>query len=102
MPALLATGYEGKDQVVDRIPKRFKELKFGIQYVRLFAIWGLLTDSILYRSNQDIVNQGVLEITDRILYDVEKARMPVANGALDPRLVEISCGNRQIVPLADS
>ncbi|TVY56528.1 DNA-directed RNA polymerase III subunit RPC1 [Lachnellula cervina] len=68
MPALLTTGYEGKDQVVDRIPKRFKELKFGIQ------------------SNQNIVNQGVLEITDKQLYDVEKGRVPVANGALDAHL----------------
>jgi hypothetical protein len=54
---------------------------------------GVFTNSLPYRSNQDIVNQGVLEITDRILYDVEKARIPVANGALDPHLVEFPCGN---------
>jgi len=57
-----------KAQVVDNIPKRFKELKFGIQ------------------SNQDIVNQAVLEVSDRMLYDVEKMRRPVAHGALDTRL----------------
>ncbi|RDL37944.1 putative DNA-directed RNA polymerase III subunit RPC1 [Venustampulla echinocandica] len=57
-----------KQQVIDRPPKRFKELKFGIQ------------------SNQDIVNQAVLEVSDRIIYDVEKNRKPVAHGALDPRL----------------
>ncbi|KAH8685994.1 hypothetical protein BGZ60DRAFT_396627 [Tricladium varicosporioides] len=57
-----------KQQVVDRPPKRFKELKFGIQ------------------SNQDIVNQAVLEVSDRILYDVEKNRRPISHGPLDSRL----------------
>ncbi|RDW91191.1 putative DNA-directed RNA polymerase III subunit RPC1 [Coleophoma crateriformis] len=57
-----------KTQVVDKIPKRFKELKFGIQ------------------SNQDIVNQAVLEVSERMLYDVEKLRRPVQHGALDQRL----------------
>jgi hypothetical protein len=35
------------------------------------------------------VNQGVLEVSDRMLYDVEKNRKPVPNGAVDPRLVSI-------------
>jgi DNA-directed RNA polymerase III subunit RPC1 len=69
----LATGGHGggaavKTQVVDKVPKRFKELKFGIQ------------------SNQDIVSQAVVEISDRMLYDVEKGRAPVRNGPLDPKL----------------
>lgn len=43
----------------------------------------------LPRSTRDIVNQGVLEVSDRMLYDVEKNRKPVPNGAVDPRLVSI-------------
>ncbi|KAI9740872.1 MAG: hypothetical protein M1818_004477 [Claussenomyces sp. TS43310] len=68
---LMSSGGSGeavKQQVVDKIPKRFKELKFGIQ------------------SNQDIVNQAVIEVSDRMLYDIEKNRAPIRNGALDPRL----------------
>jgi hypothetical protein len=42
------------------------------------------------RSIQDIVNQAVLEVSDRVLYDVEKMRKPVPNGALDARLVGLS------------
>lgn len=61
-------GESVKAQVVDNIPKRFKELKFGIQ------------------STQDIVNQAVLEVSDRVLYDVERMRKPTPNGALDPKL----------------
>ncbi|KAI9745421.1 MAG: hypothetical protein M1818_000955 [Claussenomyces sp. TS43310] len=57
-----------KSQVIDLIPKRFKELKFGIQ------------------SNQDIVKQAVIECSDRMLYDVERNGTPVRNGVLDPRL----------------
>jgi DNA-directed RNA polymerase III subunit RPC1 len=38
------------------------------------------------RSIQGIVKQGVLEVSDRMLYDVEKMRRPVPHGALDPRL----------------
>ncbi|OBT87197.1 hypothetical protein VE02_04737 [Pseudogymnoascus sp. 03VT05] len=63
-----SSGPAVKEQVVDKIPKRFKELKFGVQ------------------STRDIVNQGVLEVSDRMLYDVEKNRKPVPNGAVDPRL----------------
>jgi DNA-directed RNA polymerase III subunit RPC1 len=54
------------------VPKRFKNLKFGIN------------------SNQGIVNQAVLEVSDRMLYDVEKMRRPVPNGALDSRLVGLT------------
>ncbi|CAG8976312.1 hypothetical protein HYALB_00005718 [Hymenoscyphus albidus] len=57
-----------KLQVVDRPPKRFKELQFGIQ------------------SNQDIANQAVVEVSDNMLYDVEKNRRPTQHGALDSRL----------------
>ncbi|KAI1372952.1 beta and beta-prime subunits of DNA dependent RNA-polymerase [Hypoxylon crocopeplum] len=57
-----------KHQVVDKLPKKFKQMKFGIQ------------------SNQDIVNQAVIEVSDRFLYDVERGREPTQNGALDKRL----------------
>ncbi|TLS27324.1 hypothetical protein PpBr36_05316 [Pyricularia pennisetigena] len=57
-----------KEQFVDKVPKRFKEIKFGIQ------------------SNQDIVNQGVLEISEKQLYDVENNRTPSRHGPLDHRL----------------
>ncbi|ORY65285.1 RNA polymerase Rpb1 [Pseudomassariella vexata] len=57
-----------KRQVVDKLPKRFKQLKFGIQ------------------SNQDIVNQAVVEVSDRNMYDVEAGREPTKNGVLDKRL----------------
>ncbi len=58
-----------KHQVVDKLPKRLRNLKFGIQ------------------SNQDIVNQGVLEVSDRSMYDIDKGREPTQNGVLDKRLV---------------
>ena len=35
-------------------------------------------------SNQDIVNQGVVEVCDRALYDLARERAPAANGPLDP------------------
>ncbi|KAI1327235.1 DNA-directed RNA polymerase III subunit RPC1 [Xylariaceae sp. FL0255] len=57
-----------KHQVVDKLPKKFKNFKFGVQ------------------SNQDIVNHGVIEISDRAFYDVERAREPAVNGVLDKRL----------------
>ena len=41
----------------------------------------------LKRSNQDIVNQAVLEVSDKQLYDVSHVRKPITNGALDPKLV---------------
>ena len=61
-----------KHQVVDKLPKRFKAMKFGIQ------------------SNQDIVNQAVMEVSDNKMYDVEKGREPTLNGVLDKRLVSFS------------
>ncbi|MCJ1359857.1 MAG: hypothetical protein MMC33_009860 [Icmadophila ericetorum] len=57
-----------KEQVVDSVPKRIKELKFGIL------------------SKQDIANQAVLEVCDRELYDIERNRIPVKNGPLDGRM----------------
>ncbi|KAK4249768.1 hypothetical protein C7999DRAFT_12476 [Corynascus novoguineensis] len=57
-----------KEQLVDQLPKRFKALKFGIQ------------------SHQDIVSQGVLEVSDNLLYDVENRRTAFPHGPLDPRL----------------
>ena len=70
-----------------KIPKRFKSLKFGIQCaissLKLFATTTLTWD----RSNQDIANQAVLEVSDRMLYDVENLRRPVQHGPLDQRLV---------------
>lgn len=60
-----------KHQVVDKLPKKFKHMKFGIQ------------------SNQDIVNQAVIEISNRTMYDVEQGREPTANGVLDKRLVSL-------------
>ncbi|MCJ1307789.1 hypothetical protein MMC25_001437 [Agyrium rufum] len=57
-----------KEQVVDSVPKRIKELKFGVL------------------SKQDIVNQGVLEVCDRALYDLDRNRAPRLNGPLDGRM----------------
>ncbi|KAM4065931.1 RNA polymerase rpb1 [Hirsutella rhossiliensis] len=57
-----------KQQLVDKLPKRFRGIKFGIQ------------------SNQDIANQAVLEVSDRLLYDIENNRAPYRHGPLDPRL----------------
>ncbi|KAI9752373.1 MAG: hypothetical protein M4579_005644, partial [Chaenotheca gracillima] len=57
-----------KEQVVDRIPKRIREIEFGLL------------------SSQDILNQAVLEVSDRQLYDLDRNRAPVTNGLLDPRL----------------
>ncbi|KAK2625246.1 hypothetical protein QTJ16_005615 [Diplocarpon rosae] len=66
---LNSTGGETiKAQVVDNVPKKFSSLKFGIQ------------------SNTQIVNQGVLEVSDTLLYDVENMRRPKPNGPLDPKL----------------
>ncbi|KAF4342405.1 DNA directed rna polymerase iii subunit rpc1 [Fusarium beomiforme] len=57
-----------KQQLVDKLPKRISSIKFGIQ------------------SNQDIANQGVVEISDRLLYDIENNRTPYRHGPLDSRL----------------
>ncbi|KAI1098680.1 beta and beta-prime subunits of DNA dependent RNA-polymerase [Jackrogersella minutella] len=63
-----STAVPVKHQVVDKLPKKFKQIKFGIQ------------------SNQDIVNQAVLEVSDRTMYDVGRGREPITNGPLDKRL----------------
>ncbi|KAL8735608.1 MAG: hypothetical protein Q9166_000777 [cf. Caloplaca sp. 2 TL-2023] len=55
-----------KEQVLDSLPKRIKELRFGIP--------------------QDIVNQSVLEVCDRELFDLERDRAPRVHGPLDPRM----------------
>ncbi|KAH5525846.1 DNA-directed RNA polymerase subunit [Parastagonospora nodorum] len=59
-----------KQQVVDRIPARIKHIQFGIY------------------SNQDIVNQAVIEVSDRNVYDLTPAadntRALTANGPMDP------------------
>lgn len=39
------------------------------------------------RSNQDIVNQGVLEVSNKMLYDVDNGRKVIPNGPLDPKMV---------------
>jgi DNA-directed RNA polymerase III subunit RPC1 len=94
---LMSTGSESvKAQVVDKIPKRIKELQFGIQYV-LFPGHACIPSDWLttQRSNQDIVNQAVLEVSDRVLYDVDKMRQPVPHGALDARLVGIPAARDQ-------
>ncbi|KAI9768796.1 MAG: hypothetical protein M1840_004610 [Geoglossum simile] len=57
-----------KEQVVHNVPKRISEIRFGIL------------------SSQDIVNQAVIEVSDRNLFDLENGRVPVQNGALDGRL----------------
>ncbi|PWW74921.1 beta and beta-prime subunits of DNA dependent RNA-polymerase, partial [Tuber magnatum] len=58
-----------KEQVVDNLPKRIKEVKFGIM------------------SPQDVVKQGVIEVAKRELFDLEGGgRKPKQNGALDPRM----------------
>ncbi|KAH6870592.1 hypothetical protein BKA58DRAFT_361531 [Alternaria rosae] len=61
-----------KQQVVDRIPARIKHIQFGIY------------------SNQDIVNQAVLEVSDRNVYDLQPAadgtRSLTANGPMDTHM----------------
>ncbi|KFA74584.1 hypothetical protein S40288_08138 [Stachybotrys chartarum IBT 40288] len=57
-----------KQQLTERLPKRFRGIKFGIQ------------------SNQDIANQAVLEVSNRLLYDIEQNRSAYRHGPLDSRL----------------
>jgi len=57
-----------KQQLVDQLPKRFNALKFGIQ------------------APQDIVSQGVLEVSDSNFYDIENGRKQLPHGPVDPRL----------------
>ncbi|BFZ57438.1 DNA-directed RNA polymerase III subunit C1 (rpo31) [Savitreella phatthalungensis] len=59
----------GKQMVIDHVPKRIKALKFGIM------------------SPQELVRQGVTEVTTRELYELGgPERKPVAHGALDRRM----------------
>ncbi|KAH8704259.1 putative DNA-directed RNA polymerase III largest subunit [Talaromyces proteolyticus] len=58
----------GKAQVIDNVPKVIKELKFGAL------------------SNDDILSQAVVEISDRRFYDLERNRVVQDNGPLDRRL----------------
>ncbi|KAB8202923.1 hypothetical protein BDV34DRAFT_143405 [Aspergillus parasiticus] len=58
----------GKAQVIDRAPKVIKELKFGVL------------------SNDDIVSQGVVEVSDRKFFDLDRDRSVVAHGPLDSRM----------------
>ena len=74
-----------KEQVVDAVPKRIKELKFGILSVVRFRLTYYVAETIA-SSKQDIVNQGVLEVCDRALFDLERNRAARTNGPLDPRL----------------
>lgn len=39
------------------------------------------------RSNQDVVNQSVVEISNRQLFDLDHDRAPMHNGPLDGKLV---------------
>ncbi|MCJ1475052.1 hypothetical protein MMC13_003712 [Lambiella insularis] len=69
MSAALAVGEAMKEQVVDSVPKRIKELKFGIL------------------SKQDIINYSVLEVCDRNLFKIEEHDKELRlNGPLDARL----------------
>ncbi|KAJ4398727.1 DNA-directed RNA polymerase III subunit C1 (rpo31) [Didymella pomorum] len=67
-----APNYAVKQQVVDKIPARIKHIQFGIY------------------SNQDIVNQAVLEVSDRNVYDLAPAadntRTLTANGPMDTHM----------------
>jgi DNA-directed RNA polymerase III subunit RPC1 len=58
-----------KYQVSDSLPQKFRGIKFGVQ------------------SNQDIVNQAVLEVSHSDFYDIRNGRVPFSHSALDPRLV---------------
>ncbi|KAJ5197811.1 DNA-directed RNA polymerase III subunit RPC1 [Penicillium cinerascens] len=58
----------GKAQVIDRVPKVIKELKFGVL------------------TNDDIVGQAVVEVSDRKFFDLEHDRAVVAHGPLDARM----------------
>ncbi|KAH9875596.1 hypothetical protein IAQ61_003060 [Plenodomus lingam] len=69
-----------KQQVVDRIPARIKHIQFGIYNTTM-------PEQTVVTSNQDIVNQAVLEVSDRNVYDLAPAanneRTLTANGPMD-------------------
>ncbi|KAJ5475611.1 DNA-directed RNA polymerase III subunit RPC1 [Penicillium diatomitis] len=58
----------GKAQVIDRVPKVIKELKFGVL------------------TSDDIVSQAVVEVSDRKFFDLDHDRAVVSNGPLDARM----------------
>ncbi|KAJ5220204.1 DNA-directed RNA polymerase III subunit RPC1 [Penicillium chermesinum] len=58
----------GKAQVMDQAPKVIKQLKFGVL------------------TNNDIVNQAVVEVSDRKFFDLEHGRTIAPHGPLDPRM----------------
>ncbi|KUL85806.1 hypothetical protein ZTR_07379 [Talaromyces verruculosus] len=58
----------GKAQVIDNVPKVIKELKFGAL------------------SDNDVISQAVVEVSDRRFYDLERDRVVQENGPLDRRL----------------
>ncbi|KAF2155004.1 beta and beta-prime subunits of DNA dependent RNA-polymerase [Myriangium duriaei CBS 260.36] len=64
--------FQVKEQVVDNVPKKIKELQFGVL------------------THQDIAKQSVVEITSRNVYDIGNTpgakRTLTANGPLDPHL----------------
>ena len=64
----MATTEAVKEQVLDHVPRRIKELNFGIS------------------AKQDIVKQGVIEVCHRELYDLARNRAPTEHGPLDARL----------------
>ncbi|KAI9686423.1 MAG: hypothetical protein M1822_003768 [Bathelium mastoideum] len=67
----MATAEKLKEQVLDRVPKRIRELQFGIL------------------SKQEIVKQSVLEVNDRNIYDlstVGSERRLTTNGPNDGRM----------------
>ena len=59
---------EGKEEVVDKVPKVIKKLQFGIL------------------SSQDIINQSEVELSDRILFDLDQGRRILPYGPLDKRM----------------
>ncbi|EAS34612.3 DNA-directed RNA polymerase III largest subunit [Coccidioides immitis RS] len=58
----------GKAQVVDRVPKVIKEIKFGVL------------------ASQDIVSQALVEVSDRKLFDLDNDRAVARHGPLDGRM----------------
>jgi DNA-directed RNA polymerase III subunit RPC1 len=65
-------GRHAKEQVVDKLPARIKHIQFGIY------------------SNPDVVNQAVLEVSDRNVYDLattaDNVRALTENGPMDTRM----------------
>jgi DNA-directed RNA polymerase III subunit RPC1 len=66
-PAMPASGTM-KEQIDDQVPKRITALRFGVF------------------SPQAIINQSVLEVCERSLFDLDRGRAPRTNGPLDRRM----------------